>query len=102
MDFGTPRHDNRLLVAALLALGFMVLIGLSIFNAIPEASQRIVDGGIGALGVALGNAIQGLFRSDRVDEQRANNTATALDTIGAAIYAAPPKGAVGIDQEPKQ
>lgn len=88
--------NGRVALAAILAVGFMVLIALAMFAKIAESSQRIVDGGIGALGVALGNAIQGLFRTDKTDETRANNTRDALGAIQSAIDANPPSpGPIG-------
>lgn len=82
-------RDARIYLAGLLIIGFVTLIGLAIYADIAEGSQRIVDAGIGALGVALGNAIQGLFRTDKADEQRAANTGAALDTINAALQSSP-------------
>lgn len=82
--------NGRIALAAVLAIGFMALIALSMFASIAETAQRIVDGSMGALGVALGNAIAGIFRSDQADDQRAKNTGAALGAISDAINATPP------------
>ncbi|MES2289282.1 MAG: hypothetical protein V4530_06040 [Pseudomonadota bacterium] len=87
--------NGRIILASVLAIGFMVLLGLAMFANINETAQRIVDGGIGALGTSLAVAVQGVFRTDKVDEQRANNTGAALDAISTAINATPPGGKDG-------
>jgi hypothetical protein len=86
-----PNRNSQVWLAMILSCGFMILVGMSMFAQIPETSQRIVDGGLGALGASLANAISGIFRTDRTDEQRSLNTATALNTISQAIKATPPK-----------
>lgn len=81
--------NGRLVLATIIAIGFMSLIALSMYATIADTAQRIVDGSMGALGVALGNAIAGIFRTDQADEQRAKNTSAAFEGIKAAINASP-------------
>lgn len=88
--------DRRIVLAAILAVGFMGLIALAMYAPIKPESQRIVDGSLGMLGAALVNAVTGIFRTDRADETRADNTGKALDAISAGIAATPHP------QEPRQ
>ena len=93
-------RDGRVALAGVMVIGIMTLIGLAMFAPIADGSQRIVDGGIGALCVALGNAIAGIFRTDQADEQRARNTGAAFESFNAAISATPNDRSTGRPDEP--
>lgn len=87
--------NGRIALALVVCLGFMGLLALAMFVDIKPTAQRIVDGGIGALGTILAVAFNGIFRSDKTDEQRAQNTGAALSAISDAIAAQPP-GTTGV------
>lgn len=82
--------DGKTVFATTIALGFLVLTGIGMFHEIPPENVKTVDGAMVALGTALGAAVMALLRTDKADATRADNTSKALDTIGAAISAAPP------------
>lgn len=82
--------DRRIVFAIVIGVGFMILIALAMSIDISRQSQRIVDGSLGALGVAFGIAVQGIFRTDHADETRANNTGKGLDLAREALAAQPP------------
>lgn len=79
------------LIVAILLLGLAPIVvsgilGKNLPDSLIAVSDKTVTGLVGVLGTIAAM----IFRSNRADELKAENTGRALDTIGAAIQANPP------------
>lgn len=83
--------NGKTVFSCMLVIGFIALTAVGMFHPIPESNVKTIDGAMVALGTALGAAVMALLRNSQSDEIKAANTGRALDTIGAAIAAQPPR-----------
>lgn len=81
--------NGRVILAGMLIVGIMVLTGFAMQADIKDGAKEIVNTSMGGLILALGVAAQGIFRTDKADETRAENTGKAFDMGLAGIAATP-------------
>lgn len=79
------------LIAAILVLGLAPLVCSGIMGrTIPDALIAVSDKTVTGLVGVLGTIAAMIFRTNRVDEARAENTSKAFEAITAAANATPP------------
>jgi hypothetical protein len=81
--------DARIILGGLFVLGYYVTLWVLGFRLIPVANVGLIKDALAQLGVPLGVIVGALFRSDRADEKRTENTAKAFDAITATAANTP-------------
>lgn len=82
--------DPRMWIGALFIVGYYAVIVILAFVGIPEKNGNLINNAMLQLGPPVGVIIAALFRTDKTDEKRADNTGKALDAITASANAAAP------------
>lgn len=88
--------DPRMAIGALFIVGYYGTIWLLGFAALPKDNVPLVKDALLQLGPPVGAIIYALFRTDRVDEQRAATTSDAFQAVTAAARAGTPTATDGI------
>lgn len=92
--------DTRLIIGA----GFIALYYASLwvigFRAMPPANVALIKDAMLQLGPPIGIIIGALFRSDALDEKRAETTRAAFDAVTATAQAATTSPAPDVTLQP--
>lgn len=81
------KSDQRMWLAYLFTTGYFGVIFATVFHDTPLANADLVKDWMIVLGPPVGAIVGALFRTDRVDDQRAQNTSDAFKAITAAANA---------------
>jgi hypothetical protein len=71
-------------IGALFIFGYYSVVVVLAFHGVPETNGNLINNAMLQLGPPVGLIIGALFRTDKTDEKRAENTGKALDAINAA------------------
>lgn len=82
--------DTRTTLGVLFIAGYYATLWTIGFRAIPADNVSLIKDAMLQLGPPIGMIVQSLFRTDRLDEQRAENTKAAFDAITAVAPPQPP------------
>lgn len=94
--------DYRLLIGAIFIFGYYgIVFGLMVFS-IPDKNSDLIENAMLQLGPPVGAIIYALFRNDKTDEQRAENTAAAFRAVEASAAAAAGPQPVTVTNPPDQ
>lgn len=91
------KSDQRMWLAYLFVAGYFGVIFAVVFIDKPLANGDLVKDWMIVLGPPVGAIVGALFRSDRVDEQRAQNTSDAFAAITATANSTTPPASVTLD-----
>lgn len=76
-----------MLIGGFILLSTLIIVLLAFGKSIPETTAATI---LGVFGTAIGLIVGAVFRSDRVDQQRAETANTAVTALAAATPPAPP------------
>lgn len=82
--------DYRMLIGAFFIIGYYAVVFLLATNDIPARNSDLIENAMLQLGPPVGAIIYALFRTDKADETRAENTAAAFRAVEAAAAAGTP------------
>lgn len=81
--------DARLAIGALFIVGYYASIWIVGFKPMPVENVALIKDAMLQLGPPVGVIVGALFRSDRNDEKRTENTKAAFDAIAATANNVP-------------
>lgn len=79
--------DPRMIIGALFLTGYYGVVFALAFFAIPQENGDLINNAMLQLGPPVGIIIGALFRTDKTDEKRADNTNAAFQAITATANA---------------
>lgn len=89
------KHDPRTWIGVLFIGGYYAVTITLIFIDTPEKNGNLLNNMMLQLGPPVGMIIGALFRTDRTDEKRAENTGKVMDAMAEQARATQAAAAVG-------